>query len=231
MAILLLAIAGCHQPKKPALDLSPQRKQMVAEQLRSRGISDRRVLAAMSKVPREQFVPEKSRSESYADRPLPIGNGQTISQPYMVALMTEQLRLQPQDRVLEIGTGSGYQTAVLAELAANVYSVEIVEPLAKQAKATLRRLGYRNVQVKVGDGYQGWAEYAPYDAIVVTCAPDHVPQPLTQQLKEGGRMTIPVGPRLAQELYLLMKRNGRMQQAAIVDVRFVPMTRPRNRNQ
>jgi protein-L-isoaspartate(D-aspartate) O-methyltransferase len=222
---LVLLGSGCNRAKRPGPDFAALRHQMVTHQLRSRGISDERVLAAMDKVPREQFVPEQFRRESYTDGPLPIGYGQTISQPYMVALMTEQLRLQPRDRVLEIGTGSGYQSAILAELVNEVYSIEIIEPLAKSAEATLRRLGYKNIQIKVGDGYKGWPEHAPYDGIIVTCAPDRVPQPLVDQLKEGGRMTIPIGPELAQELYLMTKRNGQLQQAAIVDVRFVPMTR------
>ena len=188
-----------------------------------RGIHEERVLAAMAKVPREEFVPPDERALSYSDGPLPIGYDQTISQPYIVALMTEQLRPQPHGRVLEIGTGSGYQTAVLAELVAEVYSIEIVAPLARTAEATLQRLGYKNVYVKVGDGYNGWPEHAPFDAIVVTCAPEHVPQPLTDQLKEGGRMIIPVGARLAQELYLFEKRNGQLRERAILPVRFVPM--------
>ena len=198
---------------------------MVAQQLRTRGISDERVLMAMNKVPREEFVPDQFRTESYTDGPLPIGYGQTISQPYVVAAMTGQLELQPGDKVLEIGTGSGYQAAILAELAADVYSIEIVEPLAQSATTTLHRLGYGNVHVKAGDGYKGWSEHGPYDAIIVTCAPDHVPQPLVDQLKEDGRMTIPVGPPQAQELYVLKKRNGQLQQTAIMDVRFVPMMR------
>jgi len=196
---------------------------MVKGQLMSRGVHDKRVLAAMSKVPREEFVPHDSRAESYSDGPLPIGYDQTISQPYIVALMTEQLRLQPHNRVLEIGTGSGYQAAVLAELVAEVYSIEIVAPLAHTAEATLQRLGYKNVHVKVGDGYKGWPENAPFDAITVTCAPDHVPQPLIDQLKEGGRMIIPVGSFGDQELYLLEKKNGELQRRAVLPVRFVPM--------
>lgn len=190
-----------------------------------RGIHEERVLAAMAKLPREEFVPPDQRAESYSDGPLPIGYDQTISQPYIVALMTEQLRPQPHDRVLEIGTGSGYQAAVLAELVAEVYTIEIVAPLAHTAEATLQRLGYKNVHVKVGDGYKGWPEHAPFDAVIVTCAPEHVPQPLVDQMKEGGRMTIPVGGREAQELYLLEKRNGRLKEEAILPVRFVPMAR------
>ncbi len=158
-----------------------------------RGVTDARVLAAMRKVPRDAFVPEAVRDLSYTDQPLPIGYDQTISQPYIVALMTEKLRVKPTDRVLEIGTGSGYQAAILGELAAEVYTIEIVKPLGKRAAATLQRLGYKNVHVKIGDGYQGWPEHAPFDAIIVTCAPDHVPRPLIEQTKEGGRIIIPVG--------------------------------------
>ena len=197
---------------------------MVQEQLKSRGIHDDRVLAALAKVPREAFVPENVRAQSYADSPLPIGHDQTISQPFIVAYMTEQLRLQPTDRVLEIGTGSGYQAAVLAELAKEVYTIEIVEPLAKDASARLAQLGYNNAHAKVGDGFQGWPEVAPFDAIIVTCAPDKVPQPLTQQLKEGGRMIIPVGTGMMdQQLYLLEKKDGELAQRAILPVRFVLM--------
>jgi len=197
---------------------------MVEEQLKPRGIHDERVLAAMAKVPREAFVPENIRTQSYADTALPIGHDQTISQPFIVAYMTEQLRLQPSDRVLEIGTGSGYHAAVLAELAKEVYTVEIVEPLAKEASARLARLDYNNAHVKIGDGYQGWPEVAPFDAIIVTCAPDKVPEPLAQQLKEGGRMIIPVGSGMMdQQLYLLEKTNGELAQRAILPVRFVPM--------
>jgi protein-L-isoaspartate(D-aspartate) O-methyltransferase len=197
---------------------------MVQEQLMSRGVHDERVLAAMAKVPREEFVPPNSRAASYEHGPLQIGYGQTISQPYIVALMTEQLHPKPSDRVLEIGTGSGYQAAILAELVAEVYTIEIAEPLARNAEATLVRLGCKNVRVKVGDGYKGWPENAPFDAIIVTCAPDRVPRPLTDQLKEGGRMIIPVGDRFAQELYLLEKKNGQLKESAVLPVRFVPMT-------
>ena len=196
---------------------------MVQQQLMARGINDARVLAAMAKVPREEFVPPESRAASYEDGPMPIGHGQTISQPYIVAFMTEQLRPKASDRVLEIGTGSGYQAAILAGLVAEVYTIEIIEPLAKNAEATLQRLGYKNVHVRVGDGYRGWPEHAPFDAIAVTCAPDHVPQPLIDQLKEGGRMIIPVGGFGNQELYLLEKKNGQLQRRAVLPVRFVPM--------
>ena len=197
---------------------------MVEQQLKARDIKDDRVLAAMGKVPREAFVPPESRAASYEDGPLPIGYDQTISQPYIVAFMTEQLRLKPSDRVLEIGTGSGYQAAILAELVSEIYSVEIVEPLAKDAQTTLQRLGYKNVHVKVGDGYKGWPVAAPFDAIIVTCAPEKVPQPLIDQLKDGGRMVIPVGERFAQQLYLLEKRNGQLKESVTLPVRFVPMS-------
>ena len=196
---------------------------MVQQQLKPRGIKDERVLASMAKVPREEFVPADARVDAYEDGPLPIGYDQTISQPYIVAFMTEQLRLKPSDRVLEIGTGSAYQAAILAELVSEVYSIEIVEPLAKNAEATLQRLGYENVHVKIGDGYKGWPEAAPFDAIIVTCAPDKVPQPLVDQLKDDGRMVIPVGDRFAQELYLFEKKNGQLKQSATLPVRFVPM--------
>ena len=196
---------------------------MVQQQLMTRGITDARVLAAMAKVPREEFVPPESRAASYEDGPLPIGHGQTISQPYIVAFMTEQLRPKPSDRVLEVGTGSGYQAAILAGLVKDVYTIEIIDALAKDAEATLQRLGYKNVHVRVGDGYRGWPEHAPFDAITVTCAPDHVPQPLIDQLKEGGRMIIPVGGFGNQELYLLEKKNGQLQRRSVLPVRFVPM--------
>ena len=198
---------------------------MVQEQLKARGVSGSRVLAAMSKVRRDEFVPAGVKGSSYTDQPLPIGYGQTISQPYIVAFMTEQLRLSNNDRVLEIGTGSGYQAAILAELAAEVYTIEIIEPLAKTAEATLQRLGYKNVHVRAGDGYKGWPERAPFDAVIVTCAPEDVPQPLIDQLKEGGRMVIPVGGGLGyQQLYLLEKKNGKLERRAVLPVRFVPMT-------
>ncbi|CAN5550558.1 protein-L-isoaspartate(D-aspartate) O-methyltransferase [soil metagenome] len=197
---------------------------MVKEQIAMRGVTDERVLRAMRKVPREEFVPEEMRGRSHSDSALPIGYDQTISQPYVVAFMTDKLRVRPTDRVLEIGTGSGYQAAILAELAAQVYTIEIIAPLGKRAEETLKRLGYKNVEVKIGDGYQGWPEHAPFDAVIVTCAPDHVPQALVEQTKEGGRIVIPVGPTGAQTLYLLEKKNGRLEQREVLPVRFVPMT-------
>jgi len=225
-SLLLAAIVatGCGQRAPPASEFAAQRQFMVQHQLIPRGINDQRVVAAMTKVPREEFVPPESRAASYEDGPLPIGYSQTISQPYIVAFMTEQLRLKPSDRVLEVGTGSGYQAAILADLVSEVYSIEIVEPLAKKAEATLQRLGYKSVHLKTGDGYKGWPEAAPFDAIIVTCAPDKVPQALVDQLKDDGRMVIPVGDRFAQQLYLLEKKNGQLKQSATLPVRFVPMT-------
>lgn len=201
------------------------RQRMVAAQLAGPGreIANPRVLAAMAKVPRHEFVPADLQDFSYQDRPLPIGYGQTISQPYIVAFMTEALAPQPTDRVLEIGTGSGYQAAVLAELVAEVFTLEIIEPLARRAEATLRRLGLGNVQVRAGDGYRGWPEHAPFDAIIVTCAPDEVPPPLVAQLKNGGRMIIPIGTD-TQSLVLLEKRDGNLHEREVLPVRFVPMT-------
>jgi protein-L-isoaspartate(D-aspartate) O-methyltransferase len=225
LLIAAITATGCGQQVPSAADFGSQRQRMVEQQLKPRGIKDERVLAAMAKVPREEFVPADERSDAYEDGPLPIGYDQTISQPYIVAFMTEQLRLKPTDRLLEIGSGSGYQAAILAELAADVYTIEIVEPLAKTAEATLQHLSYKNVHLKVGDGYQGWAEEAPFDAIIVTCAPDKVPQPLVDQLKDGGRMIIPVGERFAQQLYLLENKNGQLKESATLPVRFVPMMR------
>lgn len=202
------------------------RERMVRDQLASpwRGITNPRVLTVMGKVPRHEFVPEEFRSQAYADHPVPIGHGQTISQPYIVAFMTEQLEPTPADRVLEIGTGSGYQAAVLAGLVKEVYTIEIIEPLAKRAEADLKRLSYTNVHVRAGDGYKGWPKAAPFDAIIVTCAPERVPQPLVEQLKDGGRMIIPVGPAGDQQLVLLRKQGGRLEKLAVLPVRFVPMT-------
>jgi protein-L-isoaspartate(D-aspartate) O-methyltransferase len=225
LLIAAIIATGCGQQIPSADDFAVQRKRMVDQQLQPRGIKDERVLAAMAKVRREEFVPADERGDAYEDGPLPIGFDQTISQPYIVAFMTEQLRLRPSDRLLEIGSGSGYQAAVLAELLADVYTIEIIEPLAKTAQATLQRLGYKNVHLKVGDGYQGWPEEAPFDGIIVTCAPENVPQPLVNQLKDGGRMVIPVGDRFAQQLYLLEKKNGQLKESATLPVRFVPMRR------
>ena len=223
LSLAVLATSGCQKHIESNSEFAAERKKMVEEQLKPRGIKDERVLSAMGKVPREEFVAENLRSKSYSDSALPIGHDQTISQPFIVAFMTEQLRLQPTDRVLEVGSGSGYQTAILSELVKDVYTIEIVEPLAKDASARLTRLGYSNAHVKVGDGYQGWPDVAPFDAIIVTCAPDKVPPPLTQQLKDNGRMIIPVGTGMDQQLFLLEKKNGELAQTAILPVRFVPM--------
>ena len=220
-----IATTGCSQQTPTAADFAAQRQRMVEQQLKPRGIKDERVLAAMAKVPREEFVPQNVRAEAYEDGPLPIGYDQTISQPYIVAFMTGQLRPKPGDRVLEIGSGSGYQAAILAELAADIYTIEIIEPIAKTAEATLQRLGYKNVHIKIGDGYEGWPKEAPFDSVIVTCAPEKVPQPLVDQLKDGGRMVIPVGERFAQQLYLLEKKSGQLKESVTLPVRFVPMLR------
>lgn len=203
-------------------DFEAQRRQMVETQITRRGIRDGRVINAMLKIDRHLFVPEKIQAQAYTDRPLPIAAGQTISQPYIVALMTETLQLNSTDRVLEIGTGSGYQAAVLAEIVQEVYSIEIVQSLAEQSKALLDRLGYKNITVKHGNGYLGWSEHAPFDAIIVTAAPEKIPEALIEQLKVGGRMVLPVG--LAnQELILVTKTNDGITQKFITPVRFVPM--------
>ncbi len=203
---------------------STKRHQMVKEQIQQRGVKDTLVLRAMRKVPRHLFVPEYLRNEAYQDYPLPIGSGQTISQPYIVAFMTEALRLKGGEKVLEIGTGSGYQAAILAEICSEVYTIEIIPSLGHRAAQLLQQLGYRNVHVEIGDGYRGLPHQAPFDAIIVTAAPDHIPQPLIDQLKPGGRMIIPVGD-LYQELILIRKKSdGKIEQESVLPVRFVPMT-------
>ncbi len=202
-----------------------ERMDMVEYQIRQRGVTDRDVLEAMERVPRHEFVPKQYQSQAYADHPLPIGHGQTISQPYIVALMTELLKLKTTDRVLEIGTGSGYQAAILGEIVAEVYTVEIVEPLATEAAARLARLGYDNVHVRNADGYFGWEEHAPYDAIIVTAAPDHIPQPLVQQLEDGGQLVIPVGPPGGyQTLWQITKEGEQVKKRNVTGVLFVPLT-------
>jgi len=195
---------------------------MVKEQIIKRGIKDKRVIEAMRKVRRHEFVPEEYRHLAYSDQPLPIGYEQTISQPYIVALMTELLNLKGNEKVLEIGTGSGYQAAILAELTKEVYTIEILEPLAISAKNRLKKLGYENVKVRCGDGYKGWPEHAPFDGIIVTCAPEHIPDPLVEQLKVGGRMVIPVGKYL-QELVLITKTEHGIEKRSVAPVAFVPM--------
>lgn len=214
------------KPETEVDRLTAARRSMVAElQGRRYRIVDDKVLAAMSTVPRHEFVPADLRRKAYEDKPLPIGHRQTISQPYIVAFMTEKLEPEPAEKVLEIGTGSGYQAAVLSQLVKEVYSIEIVRELAENAQHTLERLDYTNVHVKAGDGYKGWPEHAPFDAIIVTCAPEEIPQPLVEQLREGGRMIIPVGPESGvQKLLLLQKKDGKVVQTSVLPVRFVPMT-------
>ncbi len=207
---------------------SAARERMVRDQIAARGVKNSRVLEAMARVPRHAFVPADQRSQSYEDGPLPIGHGQTISQPYIVAFMTEALDPKPTDRVLEIGTGSGYQAAVLSALVAEVYSIELLEPLARRAKVDLERLGFTNVKVRCGDGYLGWPDAAPFDAIIVTCAPEQVPPALVAQLKAGGRMIVPVGAQWeVQELVLLRRTPAGLEKQAVLPVRFVPMVKER----
>jgi protein-L-isoaspartate(D-aspartate) O-methyltransferase len=206
------------------IDFKARRQDMIRNQIEARGIKDRRVLEAMLKVERHRFVAGNLQHLAYEDRPLPIGSGQSISQPYIVALMTELLELEGNEKVLEIGTGSGYQAAILAELAKDVYTIEILPELANRAEQLLKDLGYQNIHVKCADGYLGWPEFAPFDAIIVTCAPDEVPQALIGQLADGGRMVIPIGS-LFQELKLLVKKEGKIIQKNIIPVIFVPMIR------
>ena len=223
--LCLLFVAACTDAKPPATgDLTAQRNAMVDQQIEARGITDPATLEAMRAVPRHDFLPMRLRSEAYMDYPLPIGHGQTISQPYIVAFMTEAIRPQPGEKILEIGAGSGYQAAILAQMGADVYTIEIVEPLAEMARQTLERLGYKNIRVKHGDGFRGWPEHAPFDAIVVTCAPDKIPPDLIAQLKDGGRMIIPVGGGMEQELVLLRKKGDKVEKQSVLPVRFVPMT-------
>jgi len=210
------------QISKP-VNYQEKRTEMVRDQIRFRGVKDEKVLNAMLKVERHRFVPEVYRAEAYEDYPLPVGEGQTISQPYIVAFMTEALELEQTDKVLEIGTGSGYQAAILAEICDSVFTIEIFRSLGLLAMKTLDDLGYRNVFVRIGDGYMGWEEHAPYDAIIVTCSPSHVPEMLEAQLAEGGRMIIPVGGDYTQELVLLVKKSGKLQKKNVLPVRFVPM--------
>jgi len=219
------AVLGC-SVNRTAADtpegFEQARERMVSGQIEARGVRDARVLAAMRRVPRHEFVPLAQRAHAYEDHPLPIGHGQTISQPYIVAVMSEALELDGSEKVLEIGTGSGYQAAVLAELAAEVYTIEIVEPLASRAASDLKRLGFEKLHVRAGDGYRGWPEAAPFDAIIVTAAPDHIPQPLVDQLAVGGRLVIPVG-RMFQELVLITRDKQGVHHKDLLAVRFVPM--------
>ncbi len=202
------------------------RYQMVENQIKARGVSDTKVLESMKKVPRHQFVPSKYITSAYADRPLSIGEGQTISQPYIVGFMSAAIRPDANDVVLEIGTGSGYQAAVLGEIVKEVYTLEIVPKLGEQAKMRLKSMGYSNVHVKVGDGYHGWEEHAPFDAIIVTAAAEEIPEPLIEQLADPGRMVIPIGPQFdVQYLVLVTKKNGKVKMQNLFAVRFVPFTR------
>lgn len=232
LSLLLVSASGCKGPVTDATRVTAtpsetdaeRRVRMVETQIVARGVRDPRVLAAMRKVPRHLFVDPAQRAQAYEDHPLPIPGNQTISQPYIVALMTELLELQPGERVLEIGTGSGYQSAVLAELAKEVYTIEIVPELARSAASRLKDLHYRNITVREGDGYGGWPEEAPFDAIIVTAAPERIPQPLIEQLAPGGVMVIPVGG-FFQELKVFRKSgDGRVTEKDILPVRFVPMT-------
>jgi len=239
-AVLASGLAGCDKDKKrpPQLPAPPgpqaqqteldyeQMRERIVKQLHEQGmVQSEAVIAAMKATRRHLFVPEQVRHLAYYDTPLPIGEDQTISAPGVVAKMTELLDPQAEDIVLEVGTGSGYQAAVLAHLVKHVYTIEILAPLAESAEKRLKELGYDNVTVRCGDGYQGWPEYAPFDGIIVTCAPEEIPQPLQEQLAEGGCMVIPVGPeRGVQDLYLLEKHEGTISQSAVLPVRFVPMT-------
>ena len=226
LAVPLMAAAcdgAVAQRPHTATDWNAARTTMVDEQIITRDIKNPRVLDALRKVPRHEFVPESVRGEAYGDTPLPIGYGQTISQPYIVAYMSEALDLEPSHRVLEIGTGSGYQAAILGELAKEVFSIEIVVPLASAARQTLARLGYKNVHVRAGNGYLGWPEEAPFDRVMVTAAPDEVPQALVDQLKVGGLMAIPVGIGV-QELRILRRTTDGVETLRTLPVRFVPMT-------
>jgi len=221
-AAFLLLLAASASAQDPT---AARREAMVREQIRERGVSDPRVLEAMRTVPRHRFVPEELARAAYDDSPLPIGEGQTISQPYIVALMTELLGTSPEQRVLEIGTGSGYQAAVLSGLVREVFSIEIKEPLYRRAADTLRRLGYANVRTRLADGYFGWPGEPPFDGIVVTAAVDHVPPPLLAQLKEGGRLVLPLGnPYGVQSLVVVTREGGKYQVRHVLGVLFVPLT-------
>src|SRR5688500_5107094 len=226
-ALVIVASCAGSEAQLGPRDWNTERGRMVEVQLRGRDIRHPRVLAVMRTVPRHLFVPEPERNRAYSDTPLPIGHGQTISQPYIVAFMTQELDIEPGHRVLEIGTGSGYQAAVLGALAKEVYTIEIVAPLAERARGTLSALGYRNIQVRTGNGYLGWPEQAPFDRIMVTAAPDEVPPALVQQLKIGGLMAIPVGSATGiagQELRILRRTPTGTETISTLPVRFVPMT-------
>jgi len=224
--LVLIFIAGCsYSQDKMKESYLNMRMDMVRKQIEARGIRDKNVLDAMKRVERHLFVPAGYEHAAYGDHPLPIGDGQTISQPYIVALMTDKLDLDNKDKVLEVGTGSGYQAAILAEICDSVFSIEIYESLYRTSGTLLKDLGYDNVILKHGDGYEGWSEHSPFDAIIVTCAPTHIPPALEYQLSEGGRMIIPTGNEYSQELILLIKEKGQLIQKDVIPVRFVPMIR------
>jgi len=224
VAAILVALAGELVAAPPIRDWKKMASDMVDQEIVVAGVTNPRVIQAMRETPRHEFVPASQRQFAYYDMALPIGEGQTISPPFIVASMTEALDPQPTDRVLEIGTGSGYQAAVLSPLTREVYTIEIVEPLARRAIRTLKRLGYKNVHTRIGDGYLGWPEAAPFDKIIVTCSPERVPQPLVEQLCDGGLMVIPVGERYQQTLYLMRKVGGELKAEALRPTLFVPMT-------
>ena len=232
LAMMAVVGGGCRssdraepapRPREASVDTFAAARDAMVRDIEAAGVRDAAVLAALRAVPRHELVPEAVRALAYEDHPLPIGHEQTISQPYIVALMSQLAGVKPGDRVLEVGTGSGYQSAVLAELGAEVYSIEIVEPLASQAAARLEALGYRNVTVRAGDGYRGWPEHAPFAAIIVTAAPPEVPQPLVDQLAVGGRLVVPVGDAY-QELRVIVRTEGGVREEPSIPVRFVPMT-------
>ncbi len=223
--VLFLPVLVLADPGKDTPQYRSDRGKMVTNQIRARGITDPQTLSAMAEIPRHLFVPESLRHQAYADRPLPIGEGQTISQPYIVALMTESLKLSADDRVLEIGTGSGYQAAVLSKIVREVYSIEIKEKIFHQAKAVLQSLPFTNIKIRSGDGYFGWEEAAPFDAIMITAAIDHIPPPLLRQLKDGGRLILPLGdPFRYQNLTLVTRKGEDYTVKQITGVLFVPMT-------
>ncbi len=224
LLIPLIWMDSCSEPTRGENDFLEQRRYMVKAQIEARGIKDEQVLNAMLRVERHLFVPPNFRHLAYADRPLPIGHDQTISQPYIVALMTQALILKENEKVLEVGTGSGYQAAILAELAKEVYTVEIIEPLAKRAKSLLKQIGYENIYVRCGDGYFGWKEAAPFDAIIITCASSNIPGPLLEQLADGGRMILPVDAGWGQDLILVRKKGEVLKKMNLGPVLFVTMT-------
>lgn len=220
LLLMLISLLSCGQNDDPFFAL---RNRMVKTQIESRGITDKKILEAFRNVERHEFVPDEYIPYAYNDSPLPIAEGQTISQPYIVAYMTDALNLKKTDKVLEIGTGSGYQAAILAEICDSVFTIEIFESLGQNARELFNRLGYDNIMTKIGDGYKGWPQHAPFDAIIVTAAPEKIPEPLKEQLAEGGRMIIPVGGNHIQHLVLLRKRKGKIREEQILPVRFVPM--------